>query len=151
MKAYYYFLFRIYRYYIDNQNENEFQAVFSATAVSTAVLSIAIISFLGVLDFLDILSIPSKKYIIFGMILLGIFNHFFFVREKKWVDYDFEKDKKGGFKIIICILFLFLFVLIGGSFNRKKIFEERRRNPSIEVERRSSLESEIRKWFEEKF
>jgi len=50
-KAYYHLLFRIYRYYKDKQNENEFEALFSATAVSTTLISINVITIIGLIVF----------------------------------------------------------------------------------------------------
>lgn len=133
MKVYYYFLFRIYRYYIDKQNENEFQAVFSATAVSTVIIYFVLLFIYGSANYFDLLPmIKNKMYVIPIMIVIGIINYYYFVKQKKFLNYNFQKDRKGGRYIIIFIIFLGISFITLANINRKKIFEERRRNPLIE-------------------
>ncbi len=153
MKAYYYLLFRIYRYYKDKQNENEFQALFSAIAVSTTIISINVITIIGLIGlFYNIQLIPSTKYIVLGMLLIGILNHLLFVRPKKFLQYNFQKNKKGGVLIIVYLIISASLTFIVGHYNRKKIFEERKKNsPTEQVQNRPSLEGKIRKWVEETF
>ncbi|KYH04739.1 hypothetical protein REB14_08535 [Chryseobacterium sp. ES2] len=152
MKAYYYLLFRIYRYYKDKQNENEFEALFSATAVSTTLISINVITLIGLVGFFyNIQLIPSTKYIVLGILLTGILNHLLFVRAQKFLNYNFQKDKKGGVLIIAYIIISASFTFIVGNYNRKKIFEERKKNyPADQTGRPQSLQSEIENWFKEK-
>ncbi|MEJ5106546.1 hypothetical protein [Chryseobacterium sp. MYb328] len=151
MKAYYYFLFRIYRYYKDKQNENEFQALFSATAVSTTIISINVITIIGLISFFyNIQLIASTKYIVISMLLIGILNHLLFVRTKRFLQYNFQKDKNGGVLIITYLIISAFLTFIVGHYNRAKIFEERRKNPTIEnTGNRKSLIGDIVKWFEE--
>ncbi|PXW08002.1 hypothetical protein C8D70_1196 [Chryseobacterium sp. CBTAP 102] len=153
MKAYYYFLFRIYRYYKDKQNENELQAIFSVITVSTLIASLTIFFFHGLLNYLGILPMYSNKfYMILFMIIVGFINYFFFIRDKNFLNYDFQKDKKGGFYIIVYIILLGILLFVLSNINREKIFEERKKNPQTEqTQKTASLQSEIENWFKEKF
>ncbi|MFC0262376.1 hypothetical protein [Fontibacter flavus] len=148
MKVYYYFLFRIYRLYKDKNKETDSQALFSATAVSTTTLSINVFSFYGVLDYFDLVPTLENKYItILIMLIFGWINHYFFVRERKFLNYGFQKDKKGGFLIVAYLILSVFFAVTEAQFNRKKIFKENVGQISNEP-RKESLEGKIRKWFE---
>lgn len=153
MKAYYYFLFRIYRYYKDKQNENELQALFSVITVSTLIVSLTIFFFHGSLNYLGLLPIYSNKfYMILFMVIVGCINYYFFIRDKNFLNYNFQKDKKGGVYIITYIILLGVSLIILSNINRKKIFEERSKNPQTEQTKKpASLQSEIENWFKEKF
>lgn len=152
MKAYYYFLFRIYRYYKDKRNESEFEALFSVMAVSSVILSFHLIGIYIITNYFDLVFIITNKlYMILFMVIMGCINYYFFVRDKKFLNFDFQKDKKGGIFIITYIIFLGISLIILSNINREKIFEERRRNPQIEkTETRKSLIGDIIKWFEDK-
>lgn len=150
MKGYYYFLFRVYKLYKDKMNETDFQALFSTIAVSSVILSFHLIGAYVVLNYFDFVPIVTNKfYMILFMVIVGCVNYFFFIRKKKFLNYGFQKDRKGGIYIVIYIIFLCISLLILANINRTKIFEERRKNPPVEeVEKKPSLEGEIRKWFE---
>jgi len=151
MKAYCYFLFRVYKFYTDKIGESENQALFSANAVSTIIIFFIVLSIYGLANYFSIIPMfKNKMYVIPFMIAIGIINYFFFVRSKKFLSYDFQKDRHGGWLIVVFI------VVLGGAFitlsnvNRKKVFEERKKKPQIEqTEKRESLEGKIRKWFNE--
>lgn len=153
MKAYYYFLFRIYRYYKDKQNENEFQALFSATAVSTVIIYFVLLFAYGILNYFDFIPmINNKIYVIPFILIIGAINHYLFVKEKKFLRFDFHKDRKGGVYIITFIIVLSASFIIIANINREKIFKERRKNPQTEQTKKpASLQSEIENWFKEKF
>lgn len=151
MKVYYYLLFRVYRYYKDNQNENDFQALFSVTAVSSVILSFHLIGAYIITNYFDLVPIVTNKfYMILFMVVIGWGNYYFFIKKKEFLNYGFQKDRKGGIYIIIYISSLVALLLILSNINRKKIFEEKKKSPPIEqIEKRPSLEGKIRKWFEE--
>lgn len=148
MKAYYYLLFRIYRLYKDKNKESDAQALFSTTAVSTTIISINLFSLYGVLDYFDIVcTLENKYYTILIMLIIGCINHYFFVKEREFLNYSFKKDKKGGFLIFAYFIFSALFAFTEAQFNRERIFNERPGEISNEP-RKESLEGKIRKWFE---
>jgi amino acid transporter len=148
MKAYYYFLFRIYRLYKDKNKESDSQALFSATAVSTTIISINLFSLYGIADYFDVVTaLENKYYAMFIMVIIGCINHYFFVREKKFLNYDFRKDRKGGYLIVLYIILSALFAFTEGQYNREKIFHERAGKISTEP-RKESLEGKLRKLFE---
>lgn len=149
MKAYYYFLFRIYKFYQGKMHEGDGQALLSATAVSTTIISINLFSLVGVLDYFNLVPmIDDKHYVILIMIIIGIINHFFFVRGKEFLSFDFKKDKKGGALIVTYLVLTFVFTFVEGQYNREKIFKERAGTMSNEP-RKESLEGKIREWFEQ--
>lgn len=151
MKAYYYFLFRIYKYYKDKPNKSEFEVLFSTTVVSSVILSFHLIGVYIIINYFDLVVVVTNKvYMILFMLIVGCFNYYFFIRQKNFLNYGFQKDKRGGIYIAIYIIFLGFFLLIVSNINREKIFEERRRNPTLEkTEKRKSLIGDIIKWFED--
>lgn len=150
MKVYYYFLFRIYRYYKDKERESDFQALFGASAVSTVIIYFILLFVYGFVNYLDLLPmIKNKMYVIPFMVGFWFINYHLFVKNKKFLNYGFQKDRKGGVLITIFIVVLGVSFIILSNANRTKIFEERRKNPPVEeMEKKPSLEGEIRKWFE---
>ncbi len=148
MKAYYYLLFRIYRLYKDKNKESDNQALYSSTAVSTTILCFNLITIYLLVNYFGLIPIVTNKLImVLFMVTVGCINHYFFVRERKFLNCDFQKDRKGGFLIVAYIIFTLILVLIVGQYNREKIFQERAGKISTEP-RKESLEGKIRKWFE---
>lgn len=148
MKAYYYLLFRIYRLYKDKNKETDSQALFSATAVSTTILCFNLITIYFLLNYFGLLPIVTNKLImVLFMVTVGCINHYFFVRERTFLNYCFKKDNKRGFLIVAYIIFSFIVVFIVGHFNRERIFKENVGKISNEP-RKESLEGKIRKLFE---
>jgi amino acid transporter len=114
------------------KNENdERTAVIITTTTSTFILYSFILTIVSFIDFYIFeifdLIIPNKMLVIMYMGVIGILNYRFFIKDKKFLNYNFKIDKKGGYAIIgfIAILAL-LFVLIANK-NREKIFKERER------------------------
>lgn len=150
MKAYYYFLFRIYKYFKDKRNESEFEALFSVIIVSSLILSFHLIGVYIIANYFNLVTVVTNKlYMVLFMVITGFINYYFFIRDEKFLNYGFQKDKKGGVYIIIYMIFLGISLIIISNINRKKIFEERRRNLSIEqIEPGKSLIGDIVKWVE---
>lgn len=128
--------------------ESDAQALFSATAVSTTILCFNLIAIYLLVNYLGLIPIVTNKLImVLFIVTVGCINHYFFVRERKFLSYDFQKDRKGGFLIVAYIIFTLILVLIVGQYNREKIFKKRAGEISNEP-RKESLEGKIRKWFE---
>ena len=148
MKAYYYFLYRIYWMYKNKNKESDIQALYSATAVSTTIISINLVSLYGIADYFDVVAaLENKYYVMFIMVIIGCINHYFFVREKKFLNCDFQKDKKGGVLIVAYLFALGILFTTLANINREKIFKERA-GKILNAPRKESLEGKIRKWFE---
>lgn len=148
MKAYYYFLFRIYRLYKDKNRESDTQAIFSVTALSTVLLSFIFLFLYGVTSYFGLIPIvTNKSIIILFTVIVGCINYYLFVRGKKFMYFGFEKDKRGGFLIISFITMLAVLFITFANFNRDRVFRENAGKISNEP-RKESLEGKIRKWFE---
>lgn len=57
--------------------------------------------------------------------IIGFVNYWFFIRKRKFVNYNFKTDKKGGYTIIGFMVFLALMFVLIANKNREKIFKER--------------------------
>lgn len=148
MKAYHYFLFRIYRFYIDKAKEHESIALVSVTSVSTLVVSINLIAIYLLANLFGLAPIFTNKLIvIIPMLVIGFINHHYFVKKKRFLTFGFQNDKIGGLLVVSYIVFSFLLTITIGHINRQKIFEGRTteitHNPP-----RESLEGKIRKWLD---
>lgn len=148
MKFYYYFLFRVYRLYKDKSHETDSQAVFSVTAVSTVILCFFILSLYGVANYLGFRPLfTEKSTTIVFVVVVGIINYFFIIRKKKFLNFNFEKDARGGLLIVLILVLLAAFFIVISNFNRERIFRENKDSKSNQP-RKESLEGKIRKWFE---
>lgn len=148
MKAYYYFLFRIYSLYKYKYNESETQALFSVTAVSSTVLCFNLITIYFLINYSGFIPIVTNKLVmVLFMASVGCFNHYFIVKSKAFFNYNFQKDRKGGFLVVCYIIFSLIIVLIVAQYNRNRIFNEQKGTIYYEP-RKESFEGKIRKWFE---
>lgn len=133
MKAYYYLLFRIYMFYKETIKEKANFSL-SASFVTTVLISVNLISIYFLFFYLNMLvEIPNKFYIIIFMVLLWIFNYFFIIKKEKFLNYNFQKDKKGGYVIVIYIILTAVFAIMIANKNRERIFKERelQRNETV--------------------
>ena len=101
MKPYYYLLFRIYSLYKDKYKESDTVALFSTIAVSTTILFINITTIYSLTNYFGFIPIITNKIVIvFCIVSIGLINYFSFVRGRKFMNYGFQKDKKGGVLIV---------------------------------------------------
>ena len=123
MKAYNYLLFRIYTYYKDNgKNETENLLVFSTACVVTliGVLNIMWIYFLCLL--LDFFPHFINKFYLFGVIfLVFMLLYNFNIKDKKFLNHNFEKDRIGGFAVVGIFFLTGLMTFIVGTIYRNKV------------------------------
>ena len=120
-KAYYYLCFRIYMFYKDTMNENDFPALFTSLAV-TVILAVNLMSIYYVFVTLGIVDeIPNKYYTLTFGFLVWLANYFLFIKQLKFLDYNFEKDEKGGYVIIGFLLITILFFIIVANCHRSQI------------------------------
>lgn len=148
IKAYYYFLFRIYRYYKDKEKETEFQSLFGVVAVSSTLLAFNVMSvyfFLEYFNFIPPILFKSVGFDIIFMILLSLLNYLFIIRKKTFLSFGFSKDKKGGWLSIIYMILSFALIITIGSFNHQKRFSNMPPSDSNQP-KQESLEGKVRDW-----
>lgn len=104
MKAYYYLLYRIYSFYVNKMKEEQVPLVY-VTSISTILIFINLFSIYGLLSYYNfILMLPNKYYVITSVFIIWILNYLLFVRDKKFLNYDFRKNNNGSVLIIIYFL-----------------------------------------------
>jgi len=129
MKLYYYLLFRIYKYYTDYCKQDEKTAIISTSIISSFITIFSILTILLYFDnyvysFIKTI-LPNKIITIFYIIFIALINHFVFIKNKKFLNYNFSKSKKG--KLIVLLYFLFVIILFYRivDIHTNKIFKER--------------------------
>jgi hypothetical protein len=132
MKAYYYLLFRLYVQLMNPKNENdERTVVYLTTSTSTFLLCFLMLTIILFIDFyfFKILNqiFLNKSITILCMIVVGFFNYWFFIKGKKFLNYNFKTDKKGGYAVIGFIAILALSFVFIANKNRDKVFKERKK------------------------
>ncbi|MGY5353467.1 hypothetical protein [Wenyingzhuangia sp. IMCC45467] len=139
MKAYYYLLFRIYKYFEGiEKKKNSFnispkQHVIVESTFILYIILISIITYLEYLNYIPKYNI-SKIYIVLIMFIIGLINYLFFLKGEKYLKMGFKKDLNGGIVIVsFLLLILFLFLNIA-SKNRETIFSKINSEKSNEFE-----------------
>ena len=151
-KIYYYFLYRQYLYYKDTLKEKD-SLLLSTSFSATALIGINLLSVIFLLDYFDIVKVFNSEYS--SLILMAIVwfvNYYFFIKDGKFLQYNFKKDIKGGLIIILYVFVTFFSMFYIIKLNRSKLNKIRKKQPKIEQTlRKPSLEEDVRKWFEENF
>ena len=129
MKNYYYLLNRIYNYYLEKGKEEIWVSIIRTLLVSTLLIYFF---FYTTFAYVDLYSVKFLNKIVTGklsviiiMAIIGFLNYWFFIRPKKFLNYGFKTDKKGGYAIIGFIVLLALSFVFIANKNRDKIFKER--------------------------
>lgn len=153
----YYLTFRIYRFYIDKLSEFHIPLIYTASVVSI-LLWINIFTLYALFAHLHLVSditefIPNKFYVLIPMSILWSIVYFGIIRPKGFLNYNFEKTKKGGFAVVGYIVLTILSFILVANLNRARLAEKGLANPvkTEEVQKKPSLEGKIRKWFKENF
>lgn len=126
MKAYYYFLYRVYWHYRDSPKKGHERALITTSFISSLILYVILITIFGFLYFFQENQAPSflsndKLKTIFIMLIIYVINYFLFIKPMRFLKKNFRKDKKGGFLIILFFIILGFLFLIGANKNRDKI------------------------------
>jgi K+ transporter len=69
--------------------------------------------------------IPNKYFIFSYILIISLLNYFLFIKDRKFLNYNFKNDKKGGYVIILYVVILALILIFFANKNREKIFTER--------------------------
>jgi len=129
MKRYYYLLFRMYNHYINTDKKNISETLYSIVIASTVLIYMILFTVFAYIDFFCFKIIdqilPNNSSVIAFMAIIGFLNYWFFIKDKKFLNYNFKTDKKGGYAIIgFMVLLACIFIFIVNK-NREKIFAER--------------------------
>jgi amino acid transporter len=129
MKIYNYILFRLYDYYHRVRKEDAGLSLYFTVTASTLIIYFILYNTLTYVDFyfFKIVNqlLPNKFSIIVFMAIVGFINYWFFIKNRKFLNYNFKSDKKGGYTIIGFIVLLALTFIFIANKNRDKIFKER--------------------------
>lgn len=99
----------------------------TASLVSTVLISINLMSVYFLLEYLDVFPfIPNKYYIITFMIIVWVFNYYGIVRKEEFLKFNFIKDKKGGWLIVLYFIISISFSIFIGNLKREKIFNSKK-------------------------
>ncbi|MGJ1438718.1 hypothetical protein [Sphingobacterium siyangense] len=120
------------------------------TTVSSLFIYLNLFTIYGYLLYRDLIDemISGKFQVIVFMVIVLCLNYILFIKGKRFLNYNFKKDFKGGLMIAIYMLLTATSLIWVINLNRAKIFEQQRREPLKEhTPRRPSLEGKIREWF----
>ncbi len=133
MKFYHYLLFRVFTSLNDPIKKNDAMTInVLLTNVSTLIIWFIIYTLLLYIDnycfTITEKILPNKTGLIFLVLFIGFLNYMFFIKPKKFLNYGFKTDKKGGFTIVgFLIIVVICFVLVTNK-SRDKIFKEREKH-----------------------
>lgn len=129
MKTYNYLLFRLYDYYHRVRKEDAGLSLYFTVTATTLIIYFIFYIILTYVDFYFFkivnLLLPNKFLIIVVLGIIGLLNYRFFIKEKKFLNYNFRSDKKGGYTIVGFLIFLALSFVFIANKNRDKILNER--------------------------
>jgi hypothetical protein len=128
MKVYYYFLYRLYSILKRDTTKNEFTVSYLLTSTSTLIVYFSLFVIMVFVDLfiykIENQIMPNGYYVVLYMILVGVINYFFFIKNKKFLEYSFSENKKGGYLILAYILFIAIVFVVLANINRARISNE---------------------------
>jgi len=121
MRLYLYLHYRIFRFYKDVMNENQVPLFYTNTSVTTLLWG-NLFTVDCLLSYLDINTfITSVPQVIVSFLSIWILNYLFIVRKKIFLNFQFKKNKLGGYAIIFYFILTFVSFLIIATLNRAKL------------------------------
>ena len=129
MKCYYYFLFRIFSALSDPRKKNDATTItILLTNTSTLIVCFVIYTLLLYFDnyFFNIsnMILPNKTAVLASFVVIAFLNYMFFIKPKRFLNYNFKPDKKGGYTLVAFIVFLAMTFVFVANKNRDKIFKQ---------------------------
>ena len=117
MSLYQKFCGSIYRFYIKYNESSPHTMVFWVT---TSVVSFNALSILSMLSFFLLERVPfSKSYLYLLIILIGVINYIFFLKDKLYI--EFVPTKKFNFKVVIYVIFSVITMIASIALVKDKI------------------------------
>lgn len=121
IKPYYYLLFRIYCFYIDKMKEEDIP-LFYVTSISSLLIFLNLYTINILVVIFSSYSFINNSYIaIIFLISIWILNYFTFVRFKKFLEFNFRKDKKGEVLVLIYIILSAVVFILAANAHRALI------------------------------
>ncbi len=119
-------------FYKDSKYESG-NYTFTTSLVSTLLIFTNILTIYFLLEYNEILILKLNKGIVIAfMALVWVLNYYLIVKKEKFLEFNFTKDKKGGYLVIAFILLTAVASITVANYNREKIFEKHNR---VEMER----------------
>lgn len=120
-----------------NKTNDEQTILYLLTCVSTLIIHFFFIAIISILDYYvmkiyNLIFLNDTSVILF-MLLIAYLNYHFFIKHKNFLNFKFQKDKKGGYLITICLLVIVFIVIYFGNKNREKIITEKERMEQSEL------------------
>lgn len=145
MRAYSYFLFRIYIFYRDIIREGNLRIFSSVSTVSSIFVSMNVFTLSEIIS-----NYTLDAILIFPcMILTMVLNYYLFIKRRSFLDCNFKTDKKGGVLVVLCMLFTVALLILAASKKRSRI--EQKHSETLQIDStRGSLEKDIRDWLKKK-
>ncbi|ESU20478.1 hypothetical protein FEDK69T_30010 [Flavobacterium enshiense DK69] len=130
MKFYYYLLFRIHKTLSKNKNYSEKDIVIFTSLISSIYILFLMLTIYFTIDvfYLHVTNYIDINKLSFVFILLGIsyLNYYFIIRNKKYLDHNFNEDKMGGYLIIASLGIIFTIFIIIANKNRERLNNDRK-------------------------
>lgn len=123
MKYYNYLLFRIYFALSDPKKGYDKRSInIILVNTSTLILWLFLYTFFLAVNyffnnFLNLL-LPNNKCIVIYLSIIAFLNYYFFIKDKKFLKYDFENDKKGGVITVLMLLLIIISCIAMSTLNR---------------------------------
>lgn len=128
MRIYNYLLFRIYDYYIRVRKEDAGLSLYFTVTASTLIIWFILFIVSAYIDFYCLefshIAETNRFSIIISMTIIGLLNYWFFIKDRKFLNYNFKADKKGGYTIVGFLVLLALIFAIIVNKKRDRISNE---------------------------
>ena len=128
MRAYEYFLFRIYMFY-KNKMKDKRNLLLPTSFVSTTIIWINLMTIYFYFIYKDLVpAVPNKYFIVGFMIIIWLINYYSIIIKENFLKRNFHIDVKGGIAVIGYIIMTFFIFIVLANYNREKIFKYREIN-----------------------
>lgn len=128
MRAYEYFLFRIYMFY-KNKMKDKRNLLLPTSFVSTTIICINLMTIYFYFIYKDLVpAVPNKYFIVGFMIIIWLINYYSIIIKENFLKRNFHIDVKGGIAVIGYIIMTFFIFIVLANYNREKIFKYREIN-----------------------
>jgi hypothetical protein len=94
----------------------------TTSIISSLVLALNIMSLIFILNYFDLIpNFPNIAVVALFMFIIWFINYNTFVKNEKFLNFEFKKDKKGGYIVVIVFVITAFLSIYIGNLNRNKI------------------------------